>query len=106
VWTRGAYLYRTLYTLGVAKTVSFTEARARLTELLDEVNERHEHIVITRNGRPAGVVLSSDEYEALTETLGVLEDEEAMDALRESEADVRAGRVYALEEVRRELGLA
>lgn len=90
----------------MAKTVPFTEARARLTELLDEVNERHEHIVITRNGRPAGVMLSSDEYEALEETLEVLEDDEALEALRESEADVRANRVYSLDEVRRELGLA
>jgi antitoxin YefM len=90
----------------MAKTVPFTEARARLTELLDEVNERHEHVVITRKGRPAAVVLSSDEYEALAETLEVLEDDEALEALRESEADVRAGRVYSLDEVRRELGLA
>ena len=90
----------------VAKTVPFTEARARLTELLDEVNERHEHVVITRNGRPAAVVLSSEEYEALAETLEVLEDDEALDALRESAADVRAGRVYSLDDVRRELGLA
>lgn len=86
--------------------IPFTEARARLTELLDEVNERHEHVVITRNGRPAGVVLASDEYEALAETLEVLEDEEALDALRESEGDVRAGRMHSLAEVRRELGLA
>jgi len=99
-------LCRILYTHSVAKVVPFTEARARLTELLDEVNERHEHVVITRNGRPAGVVLSSDEYEALAETLEVLADDEAMEALRESEADVRAGRTYSLEEVRRELGLA
>lgn len=63
-------------------------------------------MVITRNGRPAGVVLSSDEYEALAETLEVLEDEEALEALRESEADIRAGRSYSLDEVRRELGLA
>ncbi len=90
----------------VARTVPFTEARARLTELLDEVNERHEHIIITRNGHPAGVVLSSDEYGALSETLEVLEDDEALEALRESEADVQAGRVYSLDEVRRELGLA
>jgi prevent-host-death family protein len=90
----------------MAKTVPFTEARARLTELLDEVNERHEHVVITRNGRPAGVVLSNEEYEALAETLEVLEDEEALEALRESEADVRAGRLHSLDEVRRELGLA
>jgi len=90
----------------MARTVPFTEARARLTELLDEVNERHEHVIITRNGRPAGVVLSSEEYEALAETLEVLEDDEVLEALRESEADARAGRVYSLEEVRRELGLA
>jgi antitoxin YefM len=90
----------------MAKMVPFTEARARLTELLDEVNERHEHVVITRHGRPAAVVLSSEEYEALAETLEVLEDEEALEALRESEADVRAGRLYSLDEVRRELGLA
>ena len=95
-----------LYTLYVAKTVPFTEARARLTELLDEVTERHEHVVITRNGRPAAVVLSSDEYAALAETLEVLEDDEALQALGESEADVRAGRVYSLDEVRRDLGLA
>jgi antitoxin YefM len=88
------------------KTVPFTEARSRLTELLDEVNKRHEHVVITRNGRPAGVVLSTEEYEALMETLEVLEDDEALEALRESEEDVRAGRLHSLDEVRRELGLA
>jgi antitoxin YefM len=102
----GSVLYRLLYTEAVAKVVPFTEARAKLTELLDEVNERHEHVVITRKGRPAAVVLSSEEYEALAETLGVLEDEEALEALRESEADVRAGRTHSLDEVRRELGLA
>jgi antitoxin YefM len=88
------------------KTVPFTEARSRLTELLDEVNKRHEHVVITRNGRPAGVVLSTEEYEALMETLEVLEDDEALEALRESEEDFRAGRLHSLDEVRRELGLA
>lgn len=90
----------------MARMVRFTEARAKLTELLDEVNDRHEHVVITRNGRPAAVVLSSEEYDALAETLEVLDDDAALEALRESEADVQAGRVYSLDEVRRELGLA
>lgn len=99
-------VYRILYTCSMAKTIAFTEARARLTELLDEVNERHEHVVITRNGRPVGVMLSSEEYEALAETLEVLEDEETVEALRESEADVRAGRLSSLDEVRSKLGLA
>jgi len=84
--------------------VPFTEARSTLSELLDAVNERHEHVVITRNGRPAGVVLSSIDYEVLTETLEVLEDEDLIVALRESEADVQAGRTYPLDQVKRELG--
>lgn len=84
----------------------FTEARSTLSELLDEVQERHEHVVITRKGRPVGVMLSSEEYEAITETLEVLADEQTLDALRESATDVEVGRVYSLAEVRRELGLA
>lgn len=89
----------------VAKTVPFTEARTRLSELFDEVEQRHEHVIITRNGHPAAVMVSADEYEALEETLEVLNDEETLAALRESEEDVQAGRVFTLDTVRRELGL-
>ncbi len=90
----------------MVRIVPFTEARARLTELLDEIEARHEHVVITRNGRPAAVVLSTEEYEALEETLEILQDEETLEALRESERDVQAGRLSSLDEVRREFGLA
>lgn len=90
----------------MAKTVPFSEARARLTDLVDEVEQKHEHVIITRNGRPAVVVLSTDEYDALQETLEVLEDEETMEALRRSDEDVAAGRLYGWDEVKRELGLA
>jgi antitoxin YefM len=89
----------------MAKTVPFTEARARLSELLDELEARHEHVVITRNGRPAAVLVSADEQEVLEETLEILQDEDLLQALRESEDDVRAGRLTTLREVRRELGL-
>ena len=90
----------------MAKTVPFSEARARLTDLVDEVEQRHEHVFITRNGRPVAVVMSTDEYESIQETIEVLEDEGTMAALRRSDADVAAGRVYAWDEVKRELGIA
>jgi len=90
----------------MAKIIPFTEARARLTEVLDEVETRHEHVVITRNGRPAAVVISTEEWEALEETLEILQDDETLAALRESEQDVIAGRLFSLAEVRRDLGLA
>lgn len=90
----------------MARIVPFTEARARLTELLDEVEARHEHLVITRKGRPAAVVVSSEEWEALEETLEILSDQKTLDALRQSDEDVAAGRVHTWDEVKRELGLA
>jgi prevent-host-death family protein len=90
----------------MAKTVPFTEARAKLSELLDELESRHEHVIITRNGRPTAVLVPADEQEALEETLEILQDEDILEALRESEEDVKAGRLRTLREVRRELGLA
>ena len=96
---------RNLYTFPVARIVPFTEARAHLTELLDDVEARHEHIVITRKGRPAAIVVSPEEWDAIEETLDILQDESTLQALRESEEDVNNGRLYSLDEVRRELGL-
>jgi prevent-host-death family protein len=85
----------------MAKIVPFTEARSNLTELLDEVEDRHEHVLITRNGRPAAVILSADEYESLEETLEILDDKELLEALKRSDQDVKAGRLSSLAEVRR-----
>lgn len=90
----------------MARTVSFTDARAHLSELMDLVAKRHEHLVITRNGRPEAVVLSAADYAALQETLAVLDDGEAQDGLAESEEDVAAGRIRDWHDVKRELGLA
>jgi PHD/YefM family antitoxin component YafN of YafNO toxin-antitoxin module len=36
----------------VARTISFSRARAQLTRILDELGAGHEHFVITRNGKP------------------------------------------------------
>jgi antitoxin YefM len=89
----------------VARIIPITDARSRLRELLDDVEARHEHVVITRRGRPAAVVVSSDEWDGIQETLDVLQDDVALDDLHESAEDVKAGRLFNLDEVRSELGL-
>ncbi len=98
-------LDKILYNEGMAKTVPFSEARAGLSDLLDEVHASRDHVVITRNGRPVGLLMSLDEYESLQETIDVLSDEDTLEALRESEEDVKAGRTYSWDDVKRELGL-
>jgi len=39
-----------------------------LPELVSRVEEREDEIVVTRNGKPAAVLINSDEYERLKET--------------------------------------
>jgi antitoxin YefM len=52
-----------------------------------------ERIVVTRNGRPAAVIISPDDLESLEETLALLGDTEAVKALAEAEAAVASGDV-------------
>src|SRR5918999_4636558 len=94
-------MYGMSYTEPVVKIVPFSEARANLTELLDALESKNEHVLITRNGRPSAVMLSADEYESLEETLDILQDKDLMQALKRSEADVAAGRVVELEDLRK-----
>jgi prevent-host-death family protein len=71
----------------------FTDARNRLSELIEEVERTHERIEITRHGRPVAVLISPDDLAALEETLDVLSSPEAMRQLAESRAAVAAGDV-------------
>ena len=90
-----------LYTLQVAKIVPFTDAQANLTELLDELEDRPEHILITRHGRPSAVLLSAEAFAALEETLEVVQDAELVEALRRSAKDAEEGDLIPLETLRR-----
>ena len=74
-------------------TAPLTEARERLSEIIDDVVNRGSQWTITRHGRPVAVVMSHDEYEELIETLNVFSDETAIAAVAEAEADLAAGRV-------------
>ena len=86
----------------MAKTVPFTEARSSLSELLDFVQSEQEHVVITRNGKNVGLLMSMDEWESWEETLEVLQDEDLLEALKRSEEDVKAGRLVELGRGQRE----
>jgi prevent-host-death family protein len=74
-------------------TAPLTEARERLSEIIDDVVMHGTQWTITRHGQPVAVVVSHDDYESLIETLNVLSDEQAVAAIGEAEADLRSGRI-------------
>jgi antitoxin YefM len=83
-------------------TESLRVVRDHLSEVIDRVEHQHERVVITRNGRPAAVLISPDDLDALEETLSVLNDAEALADIREADAAYARGDVTrGVEAVRR-----
>lgn len=76
-----------------------TEAKKRLLELIKRLQEGSGSTLITKNGAPAGVLMSMEEYEGLLETLDIMSNPETVKALREAKKNVDAGLVYSHEEV-------
>jgi len=81
------------------KTLPLTEARKDFPNIVDEVSAKHEHVVITKRGKPAAVMMSLDEFESWQETLEIMADKAAMAAIGRAERDIKAGRVRSLDEV-------
>lgn len=86
-------------------TISASDARKNLYSLLDDVSDKFEKILITKNGKAKGVLVSPEEFESWRETLEIMSDSELVKVLRKSEEDIKAGRVYSAEEVYAKLGL-
>ena len=58
----------------MTRILPISEVKTHLPELVGKVQARTDHIVVTRKGKPAVVILSYGEYESLRETLDVLSD--------------------------------
>jgi prevent-host-death family protein len=84
----------------MTQTLSVTDAKARLSELVAAVSTTHDYVEITRNGEPAAVLISPHELDALRETIAILSDPGAVAQIRESEAGIAAGRLTDDEDVR------
>lgn len=83
------------------KTLSLSEAKMKLSALLDSIGVTDEEVVITKNGRPVAVLVSPDEFESWRETLAIRSDDDLMaeikkglDALKKKKASL-----YTLEEL-------
>jgi antitoxin YefM len=76
----------------MSETLPFSEAKAHLSELADRVEEQHDRILVTRNGRPSFVLMSPDDLESLEESLDIVRDDELMESLRRSRQEASQGK--------------
>lgn len=87
------------------QTTSLSDLKAHLSEYTERAEVEHEQFTITRNGRPAVVMVSAEEWESMQETLFWLSQPRILEELAQAEEDVTAGRLYDEAQVRQALNL-
>ena len=82
-------------------TMSVSEAKMKLSALVDSVNQTDEEVVITKNGRPVAVMVSPDEFESWRETIKIRFDSNFMEEIESGLESLKKGRasLYTLEEL-------
>ena len=82
------------------KTLSLSEAKMKLSELVQKVYSTDQEVVITKNGRPAAVLISPDEFESWKETIDIESNSDLMDEIKRGLSTLKKkSKLYTLEEL-------
>jgi prevent-host-death family protein len=83
------------------KTLSLSEAKMKLSKLVETVGMTDQEVVITKNGRPAAVLVSPDEFAGWKETNLIRSDHALMDEIKNglSALKKKKAKLYTLEEL-------
>ena len=85
--------------------VGMHELRKNLTKLLDGLRQEGADVVITRQGKPAAVVMDVEKYLEVQQAFREFSDPEYLASLLQARAEIREGKGIPAVEVFREKGL-
>ena len=82
-------------------TLSLSEAKMKLSSLVEKIHTTDEEIIITKNGSPAAVLVSPDEFESWKETIAIRSDLPLMQEIKKGLKEIKSNKakLYTLEEL-------
>jgi antitoxin YefM len=83
----------------MARVLSLSEAKTHLSRLVADCEKDVEELVITRNGRPAAVLISADEYEGWRETREIMRNRALIRKIGQGLRQLEKGRRFTFEDV-------
>jgi prevent-host-death family protein len=86
--------------LVMSDTLPLAEVKAKFSEMVDRVEAQHDRITVTRNGRPAAVLMSPDDLASLEDTLDLLSNPQAVAELAVARTEAAAGKTVSADELR------
>lgn len=72
-------------------TVPLSEAKDRLSALVEDAERTHDIVTITRHGRPAAVLMAAEDLESLHETIFWLSQPDVREDIAEARRDRATG---------------
>ncbi|MBI4138502.1 MAG: type II toxin-antitoxin system Phd/YefM family antitoxin [Candidatus Wildermuthbacteria bacterium] len=87
------------------RTISVSEARKRIFEIIDEVQKPDAYYTLTENGKPKAVILSAENFEDLLDDLDIYSDPDLLKEIQEAEREYKNGEYISLEELKKEFGV-
>ena len=76
----------------MTRTLPLSEVKTNLSKLVADVARREDEIIITRNGKPAAVLMSAEEYDSWKETQEIKKDPELMREIRKGLRELEKGK--------------
>ena len=88
----------------MTKMIPASEVKTKFFALLQKVMNKDQEVIVTKNGKPAAVLINYKEFESILETMELLSDPKAMKRIREAREYIKkGGRLLTHEEVFGEL---
>ena len=87
----------------MTKTIPLAEAKKSLSAIIKDVDDKYDRFTITKNGVDKAVIISSEEFEGLMETIDILSRKEERDAISRAKEQVRKGKTVSLRDFKSRL---
>ncbi len=81
------------------RNLSLSEAKAKLSKIIADIERTEEEITITRNGRPAAVLMSADEFASWQETRAIRQNPELMREIKRGLRQLQKGQPFTFEDI-------
>lgn len=87
------------------QTLPASKARSNLYKMLDDVKHNLKYYTISKKGEDMAVLISSEEYTSLQETVEVMNDKELIKSIQKGLNDVNSKRVISSKDLKKKLGI-
>ncbi|MDO8717321.1 MAG: type II toxin-antitoxin system Phd/YefM family antitoxin [Dehalococcoidales bacterium] len=86
------------------KELTTVDARREFTKLPEKLGAHPATVAVTRRGKPVLAIMTWDDYQAIMETMEILNDADAVDTLRRSIKEVKEGKQISWQQAKTRLG--